>query len=191
MISMRGSKSFGFQVAAAAVLSAAVAIGTFACAGAGSPPSDSAAAPSEVVDVLVESGDGGTTITVVGPVSPVFTAYRKSDPDRVVVDLANVKPGEIADAIPVGDGRVEDIHVTAVDEQDGEAVTRVEIALSTASEHEVTAGPEGVVIALTPVGETAGAQDPWTAQGEEAAQSDEAETGAWAGSPSRRTRRRC
>jgi type IV pilus assembly protein PilQ len=183
MISMRGSKSFGFQVAIAGLLCAAIAVGTFACAGA--PPSDSETAPSEVVDVLVESNDSGTTITVVGPVSPVYTDYRESDPDRVVVDLANVTPGEIADAIPVGDGRVEDIRVAAVDEQDGEAMTRIAIALSAESEHVVTAGPEGVVIALTPVGATANAQDPWTAaqQAEETAQSEEAEAGAWTGEP--------
>jgi type IV pilus assembly protein PilQ len=187
MISMRGSNTFGFQAAIAAVLlAAAVAIGTTACAGAGTPPSDSASAPGEVTDVLVDSGDAGTTITVVGPASPVFTAYRKTDPDRLVVDLANVKPGQVADMIPVGDGRVQDIHVAAVDEQDGEAMTRVEVALSASSEHQVTAGPEGVVIALTPVGmaPTASAQDPWTApQAEEAAQSDEAAAGAWTGEP--------
>jgi type IV pilus assembly protein PilQ len=180
---MRGSKSFGFQVAVASLLCAAMAIGTFACASA--PQSDAATAPGEVVDVLVETNDGGTTITVVGPVSPVYTAYRQTDPDRVVVDLANVTPGEIADAIPVGDGRVESIRVTPGEEQEGaEVSTRVEITLSAPSEHEVMAGPEGVVIALSPVGSTASAQDPWTApQAEEAAQDAEAETGAWTGEP--------
>ncbi|TMA31767.1 MAG: AMIN domain-containing protein [Deltaproteobacteria bacterium] len=181
---MRSFKSLGFQVGIAAALCGSIAMGTFACAGSGAPPSASDGVSSEVVDVLVESTDGGTTITVVGPNSPVYNAHRETDPDRVVVDLANVKPGEISDSIPVNDGRVSDVHVSALDERDGQAITRVEVSLVAPSEEHVSAGPQGLVIALTPAGETAGAQDPWTApQGEEAAQGDEAEAGAWTGEP--------
>jgi type IV pilus assembly protein PilQ len=182
---MRAFKTVGFQVAIwRAVLAAAVAVGTTACAGS-APPSDSAAAPSEVVDVLVESSDGGTTITVVGPTAPVFTAYQMSDPERLVVDLANVTPGEIAEAIPVDDGRVEEIRVASVPEGT-DVMTRVEVARATPSEHEVTAGPEGLVIQLTPAGSTADAKDPWaapSAEEAETAQADEPAAGAWAGEP--------
>ncbi len=184
MISMQGSNTVGFQVAVAAALCGLIAVGTFACAGSSAPPSASATAPSEVVDVLVESSDGGTTITVVGPAEPVLNAHPESDPDRLVVDLANVKPGAIQDVIPVHDGRVEEIRVAPLGDQDAQATTRIEIALATPSEHEVTAGPEGIVIALTPVGSAADAQDPWTApEDEEAAQADEGEAGAWTGEP--------
>ncbi|HKA13650.1 MAG TPA: type IV pilus secretin PilQ [Myxococcota bacterium] len=181
---MRGFKTLGFQVAIGAALCGSIAVGTFACAGSGAPPSASSTASSEVVDVLAESNDGGTTITVVGPVSPVYNAHHESDPDRVVVDLANVKPGEIADAIPINDGRVSDVRVTALDEREGQTITRVEIGLAAPSVEHVTAGPEGVVIALTPGDATATARDPWTArQADEAAQGDDAETGAWTGEP--------
>jgi hypothetical protein len=210
MISMRGSNSFGFQAAIAAALCGLIAVGTFACAGSGAPPSEaSATAPGEVVDVLVDSSEGGTTITVVGPVEPVLNAHPETNPDRLVVDLANVKPGDIPDVIPVHDGRVDEIHVAPLTDGDVQATTRVEIALAVPSEHEVTAGPEGVVIALKPVGSTASAKDPWTASaGEEAAQAPRGGVGgpprprrpprargrasppraSWAG---RRTPRRC
>ena len=160
---MRAFKTVGIQVAIGAALCAAIAVGTTACAGSGAPPSASATAPSEVVDVLVESSEGGTTITVVGPAEPVLNAHPESDPDRVVVDLANVSPGEIQDVIPVHDGRVEEIRVAPLGDQDAQASTRVEVVLAAPSEHEVTAGPEGVVIQLSPAGQTASAQDPWTA----------------------------
>ena len=150
---MRAFKTVGIQVAIGAALCAAIAVGTTACAGSGAPPSAaSATAPSEVVDVLVESSEDGTTITVVGPVEPVLNAHPESDPDRVVVDLANVSPGEIQDVIPVHDGRVEEIRVAPLGDQDAQATTRVEVVLAAPSEHEVTAGPEGVVIQLSPAG---------------------------------------
>lgn len=182
---MRAFKTVGIQVAIGAALWAAIAVGTTACAGSGAPPpSASATAPSEVVDVLVESSERGTAITVVGPAEPVLNAHPESDPDRLVVDLANVSPGEIQDVIPVHDGRVEEIRVAPLGEQDAQATTRVEVILAAPSEHEVTAGPEGVVIQLSPAGQAADAQDPWTApEGDEAAQAEEAEAGAWTGEP--------
>lgn len=182
---MRSFKTVGIQVAIGAALYAAIAVGTTACAGSGAPPSSaSTTAPSEVVDVLVESSERGTAITVVGPVEPVLNSHPESDPDRVVVDLANVSPGEIQDVIPVHDGRVEEIRVAPLGDQDAQATTRIEVVLAVPSEHEVTAGPEGVVIQLSPSGSAASAQDPWTApQGEEAAQAEEAEAGAWTGEP--------
>ena len=79
---MRKGNTVGFQVAIGAALAGVIAVGTFACASSSAPPSDSAGAPSEVVDVVVDSGDDATTITVVGPSAPVFTAYQESDPER-------------------------------------------------------------------------------------------------------------
>jgi type IV pilus assembly protein PilQ len=183
---MRAFKTVGIQVAIGGLLCAAIAAGTTSCAGSGSsaPPSASATAPSEVVDVLVDSSEGGTTITVVGPVEPVMNTHPETNPDRVVVDLANVKPGDIEKAIPVHDGRVEEIRVAPLGNQETQATTRVEVVLATPSAHQVTAGPEGVVIKLAPAGQTADAQDPWAAQtGDEAAQADDGSTGAWAGEP--------
>ncbi|MGH7337609.1 MAG: AMIN domain-containing protein, partial [Myxococcota bacterium] len=119
-----------------------------------------------------------------GPVEPVLNAHPESDPDRVVVDLANVSPGEIQDVIPVQDGRVEEIRVAPLGDQATQATTRVEVMLAAPSDHAVTAGPEGVVIQLSPAGEMAEAKDPWTApQGDESAQAEEAEAGAWTGEP--------
>ena len=182
---MRSFKTVGIQVAIGAGLCAAIAVGTTSCAGSGAPPSaDSATAPSEVVDVLVESSGGGTTITVVGPTKPVLNAHAESDPDRLVVDLANVSVGEIQDVIPVNDGRVAEIHVNPLGAQDAQATTRVEVMLAAPSQHQVTAGAEGVVIQLSPAGQAAGAQDPWTApEGDETAQAEEAAAGAWTGEP--------
>jgi hypothetical protein len=39
-------------------------------------------------------------------------------------------------------------------------MTRVEVALATPSEHQVTASPEGLVIQLSPAGSTPDAKDP-------------------------------
>src|SRR4030095_4132045 len=180
---MRAFKTVGIQVAIGASLSAAIAVGIFACAGSGAPPSqpDSALAPGEVVDVLVESSDGGTTVTVGGPVEPVMNTHSETDPDRVVVDLANVKPGQIQDAIPVHDGRGEGTRVAPPRGPERRGPTAVEIVLAPPSDPHVTAGPEGVVIQLSPVGQAASAEDPWTGPAaDETAQAEGGGAGAWA-----------
>jgi type IV pilus assembly protein PilQ len=179
MSSMRKGNTVGFQVAVAAALAGVIAVGTFACAS--SAPPDSASAPSEVVDILVSSSDDGTTITVVGPVAPVFTAFEAADPERVVVEMANVAPGDV-ESVAVGDGRVEEVRVASGDSE--EAMTRVEVVLTAPSQHDVTASEEGLVIALSPR-DSADAQDPWMAGDESAMaeESGEGEAGAWTGEP--------
>jgi type IV pilus assembly protein PilQ len=183
---MRAFKTVGIQVAIGGLLCAAIAAGTTSCAGSGSgaPPAASTTAPSEVVDVLVDSSGGSTTVTVVGPVDPVMNTHTETDPDRVVVDLANVKPGDVESTIPVQQDGVEEIRVTPLGNQEAQATTRVEVVLAGPRSPQVTAGPEGVVIKLAPAGETANAQDPWTAPaGDEAAQAEDGSAGAWAGEP--------
>ncbi len=192
MISMRGSNTVRFQVAIGAALCGVIAVGVLACASSSAPPSASATAPSEVSDIRVESSDDGTTVTVVGPVAPVFTAYQQSDPDRLIVDLTHVRAGDI-EAIAVGDGRVEEVRVEALDGDAEDAMTRIEVRLAAASEYEVIAGEEGLVIELSPVDPmateegAAEAQDPWTTApgAEDSAMTGEAaeEEGAWTGEP--------
>ena len=188
---MLGCNTVRFQWAIGATLCAAIAAGTLACASATAPPSPDASAAGEVVDVLVESSEGMSRVTLVGPDAPVFTAFQQSAPDRVVIDLANVQAGAFTEAVSVYDGLVEEVRVEPLMEGDAEAMTRVEIWLAAPVDYEVMPSAEGLVIELAAVDGTmegesgwgeAAEEDPWTAPADDAEMAladGQDENGSW------------
>jgi hypothetical protein len=177
MISMLGCNTVRFQSAVGAALCGLIATWTFACASS-APPSE-AMAPSEVVDVLVESSDGQSRVTLVGPESPVFTDYQESDPERIVIEMANVMAGTFNEAVSVYDGLVEEVRVEPLGDGADGAMTRVEIWLAAPADYAVTAAADGLVIDLLASDamastegeeawqETQETEDPWTTAADE------------------------
>ena len=62
---------------------------------------------------------------------PVFTAFGQQNPERVIVDLASVRPDAVSDPVAVYDGLVEEITLSPFSTGTGEPMTRVEISLAT------------------------------------------------------------
>jgi len=167
---MRVCNTVRFQAAIGAALCGVIAVGIMACAGSSSPPTGEPVATNEVVDVLVSSSENSTTISVVGPASPVFTAYQESDPDRLVIDLTDVGAGDFSEAIVVDDGTVDEVRVQPLDGDAQGPMTRVEVSLATAADYQVLPTPDGLAIEVTRLGSEGG--DPWAMEGEQPAGED-------------------
>ncbi|MEM7412958.1 MAG: type IV pilus secretin PilQ [Myxococcota bacterium] len=190
MISMLEWKTLKFQVAVAAALCGVLAMG--ACASSSAPPTDTAAVTNEVVDVMVDASVEGSTVTVIGPVQPIFTAFQDGD-DRLIVDLASVSVGNLEGSIPVGDGLIESVEVEEHSGAGAGTMTRLAIALTGPADYEIQANEVGLEIDVMPLDAMADAsgddatgweddaaeEDPWAAETEEDAVAD-AETG-WDG----------
>jgi len=177
---MRGINTDRLRVAMGAALCGAIAAGVLACASSSAPPSDAeVGGSSQVMDVLVESFTHGSTVTVVGPEAPVFTAFQQEEPDRVVVEMADVEPGDLEGAIPVHDGTIQEVRIETAAGEGAETLTRVEVWLSSAADYDVRGEAGGLVIEVNPLtamgtiddaGETGDgelADDPWAVASEE------------------------
>jgi type IV pilus assembly protein PilQ len=181
---MRGSINDRFRLAGA-LLGALVAAGIFACANS-TPEAEPATSASsgEIADVVVESGSGASTVTLVGLDEPVFTAFQQSEPDRLIVDLAGVGAGAVQEPVAVYDGIVQEINVAPFGTGSGETMTRVEISLAAPADYDVRPVASGLLIEInalsemTPLEEDLSAgemsDDPWAVV--PAAESDDADS---------------
>jgi type IV pilus assembly protein PilQ len=148
------------------VLLAAGAIACAASTATGPTPENTASAN---FDVSVERVDDATVVTLLGLDHPVFTAFAQQNPDRVVVDLASVPPGDAMAPISVHDGLVETVEVSEFATGIGDAMTRIEIVLSSPGEFNVESLDQSLVIAVVPVPGSESAsddEDPWAANPE-------------------------
>ncbi len=154
---MRGS-TLGVREIAALAACAVAAIAIAACAA--STATRSTPQADEIVDVQVEHDGEATVLTLVGPDHPVFTAYGQADPEQVVVELASVSPGGVAEELRVDDGLVESVAITPSASGLGEPMTRVEVNLARKASYDVVPGDGGVEIRLSA---DTGAElaDPW------------------------------
>ena len=100
------------------------------------PTAPAASGPSALSDVMVESDGAVTVVSLVGLTEPVYNAFQQDDPARVVIDLASVTPGEVADIIAVYDGTVDEVTLAGFD-SDGTSSTRIELSLATGASYEV------------------------------------------------------
>ena len=108
------------SLACAGLLAAAIA----ACA-ASTTVQTSAPEPESIADVRVERDGDATMVTLLGLEEPIFTAFGQQNPERVVVDLASVRPDEVSDPLAVYDGLVEEVMLSPFSTGTGEAMTRV------------------------------------------------------------------
>jgi type IV pilus assembly protein PilQ len=179
MSSMLGSTNFRFRAGFALSLCAIAAAGILACVGSPSGRSRTDPGAGAIDDVVVESQADASTVTLVGVEQPIFTAFQQTDPDRVVVDLAGVDAGSIAEPVAVYDGTIQEITVSPYSSGSGEMMARVEISLVGAADYDVRPGDGGLVIEIS----TLAGMGP-IGDGEQADQAaPEAESDPWAVTP--------
>jgi hypothetical protein len=109
------------------------------------------AGSEQIEDVLVETSGQASRVTLLGPRQPVFTAFRTSDPERLVIELADVGSAVPDDTIPVFDGTVDEISISSVDSEADESLVRIEMFLSVAVDYDVRPGEGGLVVEMTPL----------------------------------------
>jgi len=133
-----------------------------ACATATTPQSSPAAESAVISELQVENEGAATIVSLLGVVEPVYTSFQQDDPARIVVDLSQARPGEIAEAVAVYDGTVEEISVTPFEDATGQERTRVELSLATAATYEIVALEERLEIRIVPESEfEIASEDPW------------------------------
>jgi type IV pilus assembly protein PilQ len=129
--------------------------------------------PPRLTDVRVESGAGGSVVTLLGLNDAVYTAFMHTEPRALVVDLASVEIATENDLVMVYDGLVENVTVSAYGGSAGEALTRIEIALSQDASYEFVSTPDGLQAVLSP-SEGLSAEAPASAVRDETAMNPEA-----------------
>ncbi|MCH7708691.1 MAG: type IV pilus secretin PilQ [Myxococcales bacterium] len=113
------------------------------------------------MDVRVEQDGDSTAVTLMGLNEPAFTAFSQQNPERVVVDLAVVRPDTLSGPIAVYDGLVDEITLSPISSGTGEEMTRVEVSLEVPADFHIVSSENGLVIRLhAKVAETSDA-DPW------------------------------
>jgi type IV pilus assembly protein PilQ len=117
-------------------------MGIFACATATQPANP--AHSEKIADVRVEREGDATVVTLMGLDDPVFTAFQQSDPDRIIIDLADVGSDAMSGPVAVYDGLVEEITMSPFTTGSGEPVTRIEVSTVGAASFEVTNTDEGL-----------------------------------------------
>ncbi len=93
---------------------------------------------------------GGAQVVVTGSRAPTFTVFRLNDPDRLVVDLTGADASEIKGHHD-GSGPVEGV-VASQFSGDRESVGRLLLALNKASQYDVHAEGNRVVVTVQPAG---------------------------------------
>ena len=93
--------------------------------------SDTDEAPSRIEDISYSNTTSGVTVAVSTSGRPNHSHYQRSNPLEVVVDLADMEPGDISRVIPVNNGVVHEIQSSRI-ENDGLISTRLVIALDDA-----------------------------------------------------------
>ncbi len=139
---MRESMISRFRGTTVVVWGALVAMGIFACATATQPANP--AHSEEIADVRVEREGDASVVTLIGLDDPVFTAFQQLDPERIVIDLADVESDAMSGPVAVYDGLVEEITMSPFATGSGEPVTRIEISTVGAASFEVTNTDEGL-----------------------------------------------
>jgi hypothetical protein len=121
-------------------------MGIFACATATQPSNE--ARLGKIADVRVEREGDATVVTLMGLDDPVFTAFQQPDPERIIIDLADVESDAMSGPIAVYDGLVDEITMSPFSTGSGDPMTRVEISTAGAAIFEVTNTDEGLYVRM-------------------------------------------
>jgi type IV pilus assembly protein PilQ len=129
-----------------------------------------AADPQTISEVEVQQQDGVTRIVLRGAQDPIYTAFMREDPPRLIVELPDVTFEGISTPIQVTNGVVREVAFGTFGEP-GAALrmARISVALEQEAEYELLPQGETLAIELRPV---AGAQAPQHSQSENAAASE-------------------
>lgn len=158
---MFASTRNGFRGRIVLALSAICMATLLACAST-PMPAPTVEAPAVLSSVTVETDGEVTVVSLIGLEEPVYNAFKQEEPSRIVIDLASVSPGEVADAIAVYDGTIDEVTVEGFSTE-GALSTRVEISLAAAGAYTVLDLGDRIEIRVdAQPSETAAAEvDPW------------------------------
>ncbi len=99
-------------------------------------PAPVAEAPAALSSVTVEADSDATVVSLNGLTEPVYNAFKQDEPSRIVIDLAGVSPGDVAEAIAIYDGTIDEVTVESFSHE-GASSTRVEVSLAAAGDYTV------------------------------------------------------
>jgi type IV pilus assembly protein PilQ len=154
-MSMGSITGRGRELAALAVCGS-LALGILACAASTATQSQPHA--DTIADVQVGHDGDTTVVTFLGPDHPVFTAFEQGEPERIVIDLASVRPGDELQELAVGDGLVESVSMAPFSTGLGDPMTRIEVRLAQKASYEVVPTETGLEVRVE-AGEPL--EDPW------------------------------
>ncbi|MFQ5580242.1 MAG: type IV pilus secretin PilQ [Nitrospiria bacterium] len=106
---------------------------------------------TEIQNIEISEGSGETTVVVEGQEPMIYTTFRLHNPDRLVIDMAEVGLGQYQDEIMVEEGP---IHSISPKVGERSRVSRLEFELSDGAEANVrTEGLKLIVQAVLPAGQ--------------------------------------
>ncbi|MBE9505075.1 MAG: AMIN domain-containing protein, partial [Proteobacteria bacterium] len=87
-------------------------------------------------NITVEETEGNTIISIEAAFPINYTAFKLTDPVRIVIDINESDAGDVESSIPVFNETVKDILVTQFDEDESN-ITRVEVVLNEIREYNI------------------------------------------------------
>ena len=102
-----------------------------------------------ISEVEVRSEEGLTRVVLRGAEDPIYTAFMRQNPPRLIVDLPDVVFADVETPIEVRDGLVEDITLGAFgDPRVAATMARISISLAGDTDYEVIPNGDEIVIEL-------------------------------------------
>jgi type IV pilus assembly protein PilQ len=113
-----------------------------------------AADTKTISSVEVQEQDGTTRIVLRGAEDPIYTAFMREDPPRLIVELPDVIFSGVDSPIRVGNGVVDNVTLGAFgDPRVALSMARVTVGLSADSEYELLPDGDELVIEIRPSGD--------------------------------------
>ena len=111
------------------------------------------AAPTQMIsDVSIEDVEGVTRVILRGAEDPIYTAFMRDDPPRLIIELPDVAFEGVSTPISVGNDLVRDVTLGAFgDPRVALSMARVSISLMAASEYELLPRGNELVIEIRPL----------------------------------------
>jgi type IV pilus assembly protein PilQ len=118
----------------------------------GLPFGERAAAESQTIHAVeVQQGEGVTRVVLRGARDPIYTAFMREDPARLIVEMPEVAFEGIGTPIAVNDGLVKEVTLGAFgDPRVSLSMARVSIALDRAAQYKVIPKGEELTIEIRP-----------------------------------------
>ena len=122
--------SSGRKKTRAAVVAGSVALALWACATPEIPNTNVSGVKHTLTDVRVDREGDRSVVTLVGLYDPMYSAFQKSDPRMLVLDISEVEIDAASNLVTVYDGIVEHVTLSPYADDLAGPMARVEIALS-------------------------------------------------------------
>ena len=125
------------------------------------PDARAAVRETQTISAVDVRDEGGVTrISMRGAEQPIYTAFMREDPRRLIIELPDVTFERVDSPISVNNGLVSSVTLSEIgDPKLARSMVRVSIGLEQASEYEVIPGPGEVVVELRST-ESAATADP-------------------------------